>query len=161
MEGGTTTNDALLKSWEEIANYFGKGVRTVQRWEQEYGLPVRRPEGAHAKTAVFAHAADLEAWLESNWSGGNGRHGRIETKTASDQSVEDLIRTVAQLRSYHRELMLDAAEVMKILAARCARFEINDQRGNCHSQRAENNAKFLVRRFGLNPDSGPPHEPVL
>jgi hypothetical protein len=32
---------STLTSWKEIGQYLGKGVRTVQRWEQQMGLPVR------------------------------------------------------------------------------------------------------------------------
>jgi len=35
----------ILSGWKEIANYLGKGVRTVQRYERYMGLPVRRPAG--------------------------------------------------------------------------------------------------------------------
>jgi hypothetical protein len=31
-----------LTNWKEIAQYLDKGIRTVQRWEQQMGLPVRR-----------------------------------------------------------------------------------------------------------------------
>lgn len=50
-----------LDSWKEIAAYLGKGVRTVQRWEREEGLPVHRL--AHAKRGtVYAHRHELDAW---------------------------------------------------------------------------------------------------
>jgi len=52
----------VLTSWKDIANYMGKGVRTVQRWEQEFGLPVRRPMGSNRK-AVMARPHDLDAWV--------------------------------------------------------------------------------------------------
>jgi hypothetical protein len=52
----------VLTCWKDIANYMGKGVRTVQRWEQEFGLPVRRPLGSNKK-AVLARPADLDAWV--------------------------------------------------------------------------------------------------
>lgn len=52
-----------LTSWKEIAQYLGKGVRTVQRWERTFGLPVRRP-AAHSKGIVFALAEDLDSWLQ-------------------------------------------------------------------------------------------------
>jgi hypothetical protein len=35
-------NDERLESWKEIAAYLKKGVRTVQRWDQTEGLPIRR-----------------------------------------------------------------------------------------------------------------------
>jgi hypothetical protein len=52
----------ILNSWKEIAAHLGRGVRTVQRWEQELGLPVRRPRGK-SRSAVIALAADLDEWL--------------------------------------------------------------------------------------------------
>ena len=53
---------AVLTSWKDIARYMGKGVRTVQRWEQDFGLPVRRPHGANKK-AILARPRDLDAWV--------------------------------------------------------------------------------------------------
>ena len=52
----------VLTSWKEIATYMGKGVRTVQRWEQDFGLPVRRPCGS-SKKAVLARPSDLDSWV--------------------------------------------------------------------------------------------------
>jgi hypothetical protein len=58
------TSSEVLNSWKEIARYRDRGVRTVQRWETELGLPVRRPHG-HGRSAVFAIRAELDAWLRS------------------------------------------------------------------------------------------------
>lgn len=55
-------NAAVLTSWKDIARYMGKGVRTVQRWEQDFGLPVRRPLGSNKK-AVLARPRELDAWV--------------------------------------------------------------------------------------------------
>ena len=52
----------LLTSWKEIANFLGKGVRTVQRWEATLGLPVIRPSDSRSGI-VMAHPAELEAWV--------------------------------------------------------------------------------------------------
>jgi len=52
----------VLTSWKDIAHYMGKGVRTVQRWEQDFGLPVRRPLGS-SKKAILARPGDLDAWV--------------------------------------------------------------------------------------------------
>ena len=51
-----------LTSWKEIARYLGKGVRTVQRWERDLDLPVRRP-ARRTKGTVFALTEELDAWL--------------------------------------------------------------------------------------------------
>ena len=50
-----------LDSWKSIATHFGRGERTVRRWEAELGLPVRRMPGS-AKGRVFAMVDELEAW---------------------------------------------------------------------------------------------------
>ena len=57
-------SDRRLDSWKEIAAYLGRGVRTVQRWEREEGLPVHRL--AHAERgSVFADPAELTEWWKS------------------------------------------------------------------------------------------------
>ncbi len=52
----------ILNSWKEIANYLGRGVRTVQRWERDLGLPVHRPKGKD-RSAVLAFPQELDNWL--------------------------------------------------------------------------------------------------
>lgn len=54
--------NSFLNSWKEIAQYLGRGVRTVQRWETELGLPVRRPRG-RSRSAVIAVASELDQWM--------------------------------------------------------------------------------------------------
>jgi hypothetical protein len=44
---------AALRSWREIADYMRASVKTVQRWEQIHGLPVRHLEGRRG-AMVFA-----------------------------------------------------------------------------------------------------------
>jgi tetratricopeptide (TPR) repeat protein len=55
--------DRRLNSWKEIAGFFGKDERTVKRWENSRGLPVRRIPGGGTRNSVFAYAGELEAWL--------------------------------------------------------------------------------------------------
>ena len=57
-------NGAALNSWKEIASYIGRGVRTVQRWELFFGLPVHRPAGRN-RSAVYALPSEIDAWLQS------------------------------------------------------------------------------------------------
>jgi len=52
----------VLSGWKDIANYLGKGVRTVQRYEWELCLPVRRPSGK-PRGSVIATRAELDAWV--------------------------------------------------------------------------------------------------
>lgn len=55
----------VLTSWKDIARYLGKGVRTVQRWEEYFGLPVRRPSSNKMHHAVIAIPEEIDAWLRS------------------------------------------------------------------------------------------------
>ena len=52
----------FLSGWKEIANYLGKGVRTVQRYERDFGLPVRRPAGK-PWGSVVATKPELDGWI--------------------------------------------------------------------------------------------------
>src|SRR3954471_16390533 len=57
-------DEPRLDSWKEIASYLGRGIRTVQRWEREEGLPVHRLD--HAKRgSVYASRRELTTWWES------------------------------------------------------------------------------------------------
>lgn len=51
--------DRELNTWKEIAEFFGRTTRTVQLWERERGLPVRRMAGQ-----VYASTRALEAWRQ-------------------------------------------------------------------------------------------------
>jgi TolB-like protein len=52
-----------LVSWKEIANHLGRETRTVQRWEKNEGLPVRRHEHQKRST-VYAYATELDEWFK-------------------------------------------------------------------------------------------------
>lgn len=52
---------ARLNGWKEIAGRLGRGVRTAQRWEKLYGLPVHRI-GREGGEIVFAFTAELDRW---------------------------------------------------------------------------------------------------
>ncbi len=55
----------FLSGWKDIANYLGKGVRTVQRYERELGLPVRRPAGK-PRGSVVVTRAEVDAWVAAS-----------------------------------------------------------------------------------------------
>lgn len=58
-----SSENKILNSWKEIAQYLSRGVRTVQRWERDLRLPVRRPYNKQ-RSAVIAFSADIDAWLQ-------------------------------------------------------------------------------------------------
>src|SRR5277367_275253 len=53
-----------LDAWKEIAAYLKKDVRTVQRWEKNFGLPVRRM----ASGTVFAYRSEIDKWWKESES---------------------------------------------------------------------------------------------
>jgi|SRR5215469_5471905 len=95
----------VLRSWKEIAAYLGKGVRTVQRWEQLLGLPVKR-QREKAKGTVAASTDQLDQWLLTEWA-----QRAIETNGKLRPSVDDYTR----LRQTNRELTLGLARAVQRL----------------------------------------------
>jgi hypothetical protein len=61
----TAAQGEVFSGWKDVANYLGKSVRTVQRYERELGLPIRRPV-AKATIAVIATKAELDAWISAS-----------------------------------------------------------------------------------------------
>lgn len=61
-----------LNGWKEIANHLGKGVRTVQRWEKQYGLPIHRI-GEGQGEIIFAFTNEVARWTEEQERRRRGR----------------------------------------------------------------------------------------
>jgi len=55
-------NEPRLESWGEIASYLRRDIRTVQRWEKEQGLPVRRLL-IGKQGQVYAYRSELDRWM--------------------------------------------------------------------------------------------------
>ena len=77
----------ILNSWKEIASYLGRGVRTVQRWEAQLGLPVHRPAGRD-HSAVLAFSNELDQWLDSRPVRQFHPSGSESVAVASAQTLE-------------------------------------------------------------------------
>ena len=54
----------ILNGWKEIGGYVCRDIRTVERWEKQRGLPVRRVPGA-GRATVYALISELDKWLET------------------------------------------------------------------------------------------------
>lgn len=68
----------VLSGWKEIAHYLRKGVRTIQRYERDLGLPLYRPAG---KSSVMATKPDLDRWLRGNRFQLDDRTARLHEQT--------------------------------------------------------------------------------
>ncbi len=60
-QAGPSGASRRLRSWKEIAAYFGTDERTVKRWEAR-GLPVQRVPGG-SRTPVYADTHALDSWM--------------------------------------------------------------------------------------------------
>jgi hypothetical protein len=121
----------FLSGWKEIANYLDRGVRTVQRYEREMGLPVRRPAGK-SRAAVIATKAELDAWVaaspyrdafallrpvanQSSFAADITR-GLAEMRRLKNQMVElrsDLKRTVSDLRETIQSVQKESNPILR------------------------------------------------
>ena len=53
-----------LYTWKEISEYSGRGIRTLQRWEQNFRFPVHRPDPRN-KSAVVASRCEIDEWFRT------------------------------------------------------------------------------------------------
>jgi hypothetical protein len=117
-EHGISQPPVLLTSWKEIATYLGKGVRTVQRWEQQFGLPVRRPN-EKIKGIVHATTDELDAWLAKEWSQRPKEFAFTPRNGEFVEAVRLSIRQSAELRSANRALMRDMRQSVHGMFEEC------------------------------------------
>jgi len=95
----------VLNSWKEIANFVGRGIRTVQRWERFLGMPVHRI-GHGNRAPVCVLVSELNFWLTKSNNGApqtaNGQFENTPRKQFSKRSHElaanmsSLARSVAE-----------------------------------------------------------------
>jgi len=98
--------ERLLNGWKEISQYLMRGVRTVQRWEMDLGLPIHRPHGK-SRSSVLAFASELDAWLartpmaltsaSDEGDTGNSPFAAMQVLVVED-NVEDLNTCIAVLQ---------------------------------------------------------------
>jgi hypothetical protein len=110
----------VLSGWKDIAAYLGKGVRTVQRYESTFGLPVRRPAGKSA-SSVLATKAELDAWVHARPL----RRAFELTKTGSDNVV--VIGQLRRLLGEMRKLRLENGRLRSSLHSSCDQLRANLQ----------------------------------
>jgi hypothetical protein len=115
----TPQQPELLTSWKEIASYLGKGVRTVQRWEQQFGLPVRRPN-EKAKGIVHATRQELDQWLSLQWSQRPKEFANADrVDTFYIDEVRASIQQWTELRNEHRMLVAGMRASLKSFRDEC------------------------------------------
>ncbi len=129
MASTPLSSGIVLNSWKEIASHVGRGVRTVQRWERDLGMPVRRPR-AKSRSAVIAMSDEIDAWLRSSPTTELiDRHDDDKVIRTSEPIIafgplrtsieqhEDLRDRCFQLRLANREALARLIECIKSLQA--------------------------------------------
>lgn len=92
----------VLSGWKEIANHLGKGVRTVQRYERDLGLPVRRP--TRESTVVFAITSEIDAWVEACPMRATLRSMATIPKPSGEATVQTLRKNVEEMRRLAKQM---------------------------------------------------------
>ncbi len=108
---------SALTCWKEIASYLGKSVRTVQRWERELDLPVRRPN-EHEYKMVAAIPAELDNWVQTRLTPHPTAHAHT-----FDQ-LQKTVRLVSQMKaqtSKTNDLVAQMLQLSTLKALRCTK----------------------------------------
>src|SRR6516165_11511423 len=93
-------NEPRLESWGEIATYLRRDIRTVQRWERFYSLPVRRLV-IGKQGQVYAYRSELDAWVRKRQpvAEAEEKGGNTETEEADPNPATATTEDLAQHQS--------------------------------------------------------------
>jgi hypothetical protein len=97
---GNKADVEVLVGWKEIADYLRKGVRTVQRYERDLGLPVRRPLG-HSTSSVLATKTELDLWVTD--SPLNERFALSRSDASTSNNILSFRRSLAKMARLREE----------------------------------------------------------
>jgi predicted DNA-binding transcriptional regulator AlpA len=92
----------ILSGWKEIANHLGRGVRTVQRYERDLGLPVRRP--TRESVVVFAITSEIDAWVEACPMRATIRSMATTPKSSAEATVQTLKKNVQEMQRLGKQM---------------------------------------------------------
>jgi len=111
----------IFSGWKDIANYLGKGVRTVQRYEREVGLPVRRPSGK-SKGSVIATRSELDSWVAARQSPKRPHLPTVESVLSACDTLKDRIAEMEQLGQQMNKLRAEIRASRETLWGTIQRF---------------------------------------
>jgi hypothetical protein len=97
------TGSHRLNGWKEIAAHLGKGVRTAQRWEKLYGLPVHRI-GREGGEIIFAFRDELDRWARHTEAARHSEDEIAAARTETDPPHADEASTRPARRRLSRRL---------------------------------------------------------
>jgi hypothetical protein len=115
MNQETSASSHILSGWKDIANYLGKGIRTVQRYEGDLRLPVRRPAG-RARGSVVATKEEIDSWIAASPIRERSKSGTDTGCVLSMETMKKRIEEMVRLRSQMRELRVDLRDSLSVLS---------------------------------------------
>lgn len=118
---------STLNGWKDIAKFFGRGVRTVQRWERDLGLPVYRIRNSE-QSPVFSYTGELRLWLEARSAEGKPgaevprreaarQHNFHRARVAAIRSQELTLQLAQRIADQSRRTQALSQNLKKALAA--------------------------------------------
>ena len=140
----------ILTGWKEIARYLGRGVRTVQRYEHELGLPTRRI--GHRGGSVLATKSDLDSWVNSHptmHSSDTQPTAQIHLGSAPENSPRERSRLHSEMMTLRKDLKENIREIREnILKLRQELHEMRE-RQNAIAAAVGQYSKIVHRPTGV------------
>src|SRR6185437_14147841 len=143
--------NATLQGWKEIAAELNRSVRTVQRWEQNLGLPVHKL-GNGLGSPVFAFKEELRSWLRVKADKGmKTETGASSTSVAIDQDeLLDGLRPAVPMKgrgTFKSRTTASEPDIVKLLNAFFALTRADHNSASCNHCHASTH--LLVGHFWL------------
>jgi hypothetical protein len=146
---------AILNSWKEIATYLDRGVRTLQRWERDEHLPIRRV-GAGERAPVFAFSVDINKWLRKHHTTAPANH--ITAAQADSRKLvaasQQLVSTLQRSGADFLFLDLDIALMMATSALTAGADTQKKARRQRIARRAYDTILYLSQRLKMTRQKG-------
>jgi hypothetical protein len=94
----------ILNGWKEVSSHIERCVRTAQRWELQFGMPVHRP-ASKRRTAVVAFTDELDTWLVRNRAALNSESHNVSDETNPARLQETLFRLQSEAKELAAKLL--------------------------------------------------------
>jgi hypothetical protein len=96
-----------LYTWKEISEYAGRGIRTLQRWEHEFGFPVQRPDPRN-KSAVISSRREIDEWFRTRPLLSTGA---VVPKVSGESYAKDLTASARRLELEAKRLLSSSMQM--------------------------------------------------
>jgi hypothetical protein len=85
--GETMKEEGKLEGWSQIATYLDMGIRTLQDYEKNHGLPIIRV-GKGKKPRIVAYKVELKKWLDEFYVRKDDEEQQTEKEVPNEQTEQ-------------------------------------------------------------------------